>query len=324
KLVRFKPALGAAAKETARPLLHVWNQVDMVDGKPEMVSYRQEILPNGKGEYVMYLVPGDVQFYVDGDKSALEKRYPKGKGVKWIAPLSAAEAFKAGKARLETEISKRVVEKPAFVVDPNKCHPIDLRKFVNRRFIDKVAKDGRDGWVDQGAKFSLEGTPWGIANCNGVPMDFIRYDQNGYRDCLVMKSTKLVDAPADEQPFPLEVKGIPVDAKAKNIYFLHAIGWGVLGRTETAFTYIVNYEDGTKEELPCRNFHEVWDWFFVATTADMAKSNCHKGWANGQNRGLYIWQWQNPHPEKRIKTLDIVSANTQQIPLIVAATVEEP
>ena len=324
QLVRFKPALGAAAKASSRPILHVWNQVDMVGGKPEMVSYRQEMLPNEKGEYVMYLVPGNVQFYVDGDRSALEKRYPKGKGVKWLKPQTAAEAFKAGKALLDAEIAKRVVEKPAFVVDPNKCHPIDLRKFVNRRFIDKVAKDGRDGWVDQGAKFSLEGTPWGITNCNGVPMDFIRYDQNGYHDCLVMKATKLVDAPADELPFPLEVKGIPVDAKAKNIYFLHAIGWGTLGRSETAFTYVVNYEDGTKEELPCRNFREVWDWYFVAPTAEMAQNHCYKGWTNGMNRGLYIWQWQNPHPEKRVKTLDIISANTQQIPLIVAATVEEP
>ena len=95
-------------------------------------------------------------------------------------------------------------------------------------------------------------------------------------------------------------------------------------RVETAFTYVVNYEDGTKVEAPCRNFREVWDWYFVSLTEDMTANRCFKGWTNGQNRGLYIWQWQNPHPEKRVKSLDIVSANTQQIPLIVAATVEEP
>ena len=98
----------------------------------------------------------------------------------------------------------------------------------------------------------------------------------------------------------------------------------MLGRIETAFTYVFNYEDGSKVEVPCRNFHEVWDWFFIATTDDMAKSNCYKGWANKQNRGLYIWQWQNPHPEKRVKTIDIIAGQSQQIPLIVAATVEEP
>ena len=62
----------------------------------------------------------------------------------------------------------------------------------------------------------------------------------------------------------------------------------------------------------------------METFSSHAANRCFKGWTNGQNRGLYIWQWQNPHPEKRVKSLDIVSANTQQIPLIVAATVEEP
>jgi hypothetical protein len=324
QLVRFKPLVHGDAPEKARALVHVWNQVDIVDGKPVMVSYRQRLVPNEQDEYWRFLTQGDVQFYVEGTEAELSARYPQGKDVVWLKPLAAAGAYQAGKARLEEEIARRVIEKPVFTVEPNKCTPIDLRKFVNRRFIDKVAKDGRDGWVDQGAKFSLEDTPWGIVNCNGVPMDFIRYDQNGYRDCLVMKSTKLVDAPADEMPFPTEVKGIPVDAKAKNIYFLHAVGWGKLGSIETAFTYVFNYEDGTKVEVPCRNFHEVWDWFFVATTDDMTKNNCYKGWTNKQNRGLYIWQWRNPQPEKRVKTLDIIAGTGQQIPLIVAATVEAP
>lgn len=324
QLVRFVPLNRPSAQPVSRPtLLHVWNQVDVVEGKPLLVSYRQAVEPNEKGEYVLFLTPGDVQFYVEGAKNELEARYPKAKDVRWLAPLAAADAFAAWKAKLDAEIAARVVEKPAFDVDPNKCHPVDLRKFVNRRFVDKVAKDGRDGWVDQGAKFSLEETPWGAVACNGVPMEFIRYDQNGYRDCLVMKSSKLVEAPEGEMPFPAEVKGIPVDAKAKNVYFLHGIGWGILGRSETAFTYVFNYEDGTKVEAPCRNFHEVWDWFFVATTGDMAKSGCYAGWKNSANRGLYVWRWQNPSPEKRIVSVDIVSACGQQIPLIVAATVEE-
>ena len=109
-----------------------------------------------------------------------------------------------------------------------------------------------------------------------------------------------------------------------NLYFLHAVGWGVLGRVETAFTYVIHYEDGTRTEAPCRNFNEVWDWYYIAATEDMAKHQCYKGWANSVNRGLYIWQWQNPNPEKRIQSLDIISASGQQIPLIVAITVEAP
>lgn len=42
-----------------------------------------------------------------------------------------------------------------------------------------------------------------------------------------------------------------------------------------------------------------------------------------RNRGLYLWRWQNPHPEKSIAAIDIVSANGDQIPLIAAISVEE-
>ena len=139
QLVRFTPGVDVGA---GRQFVHVWNQVDVVDGKPVMVSYRQELLPNKKGEYVMYLVPGDVQFYVAGTKEQLLKRYPAGRYVKRLKSLAAADSLKAGKALLDAEIARRVVEKPAFAVDPNKCRPIDLRKFVNRRFMDATA-----GWT---------------------------------------------------------------------------------------------------------------------------------------------------------------------------------
>ena len=86
----------------------------------------------------------------------------------------------------------------------------------------------------------------------------------------------------------------------------------------------MHYGDGTKDELPVRNYREVWDWGFLALTGEMATNNCVKGWANGENKGLYLWRWTNPHPEKAITTIDIVSACGAQIPLIAAISVEEP
>ncbi|MBQ6103099.1 MAG: hypothetical protein IJL06_05450 [Kiritimatiellae bacterium] len=56
----------------------------------------------------------------------------------------------------------------------------------------------------------------------------------------------------------------------------------------------------------------------------MAESHCVKVWANGENKGLYLWRWTNSHPEKTIATIDIVSACAGQIPLIAAISVEDP
>ena len=314
KVVRFKPA-APAPKGTV--MLRVWNRPDGAG----MASYRQVIEPDADGSYV--LPAGDRSILVRGPEAALRKRYG-GPRAAWLPPLAAAEALAAGKARVDEEKAKRAAAKPAFAVDPDKVHPLDLRPFANRRFVDKVAGDGKDGWTDQGAQMSLTDTPWGITDCNGVPMDFIRYDQNDYRDCIVMKSTRLKDAPAGERPYPEKVEGIRVDRKAGNVYFLHAIAWGILNKSETAFTYVVRYGDGTVEELPVRNYREVWDWGFLALTADMDAAHCVKGWANGENKGLYLWRWTNPHPEKTIATIDIVSACAGQIPLIAAISVEDP
>jgi hypothetical protein len=288
---------------------------------PDLLAYRQIIEPDSDGSYV--LPAGDRSILVRGPEDALRKRYG-GPRAKWLPPLSAAEALAAGRARVEEEKAKRAAAKPAFDVDPDRVHPLDLRPFANRRFVDKVAGDGKDGWTDQGAQQSLTDTPWGITICNGVPMDFIRYDQNGYRDCIVMKSTRLKDAPADEMPYPERVEGIRVDRKAGHVYFLHAIAWGVLNKVETAFTYVVHYGDGSVEELPVRNYREVWDWGFLAFTGEMAESHCVKGWANGENKGLYLWRWTNPHPEKAIASIDVVSACGSQIPLVAAISVEDP
>ncbi len=314
KVVRFRPAAPAAPGTV---MLRVWNRPDAAG----MVAYRQVIEPDADGSYV--LPAGDRSILVRGPEAALRKRYG-GPRAAWLPPLAAAEALAAGKERVEAEKAKRAAAKPAFAVDPDKVHPLDLRPFANRRFVDKVAGDGKDGWTDQGAQMSLQDTPWGVTICNGVPMEFIRYDQNDYRDCIVMKSTRLKDAPAGERPYPEKVEGVRVDRKAGAVYFLHAIAWGVLNKVETAFTYIVHYGDGTVEEVPVRNYREVWDWGFLALTAEMEANHCVKGWANDENKGLYLWRWTNPHPEKAIATIDIVSACAGQIPLIAAISVEDP
>ena len=38
---------------------------------------------------------------------------------------------------------------------------------------------------------------------------------------------------------------------------------------------------------------------------------------------LYVTRWENPHPEKKVRTIDFISSTTHAAPFCLAMTVEE-
>jgi len=210
-------------------------------------------------------------------------------------------------AKAEAEL--RLAAK-AFRVNPDNAKRLDLRNIVNKAFTDHVAGDGKGGWTDQGEK-CLRDVPWGLTDCNGVPFDLIRPDQNDSRACLVLGSPVLPDNPR-------EIKGIRVDSAARNLYFLHACAWFA----EDVFRYVVHYADGSRVEIPVRNGIEIADWYNMSRKYPGSSLVC--GWKNLEGRGLWLYQWKNPHPEKQIATIDIVSSWTRSVGIVAAITVEPP
>lgn len=265
----------------------------------------RRIVKGKDGLLPLLLLPGDVVILVGGSRAELERRFGK------MPEESYEQTVKEGNAALEKEKAERAKDRVVFQVDPNRIRPIDLRAHVNRAFVDTVAGDGKGGWTDQGEN-SLHGTQWGIQNCAGVPMEFIRVDQNDYKTCIVLGSRKHPEA-------PLAVKGIRVGLHVKNLYFLHATAWS----GGHSFSYVIHYADGSVLELPIRDEIEVADWFWAAKTR-RSTMTAHTGWLNSEGRGLYIWRWENPHPEKMVRSFDIVSQNRNSIPIIVAVSAELP
>lgn len=264
----------------------------------------RQLLEQQDGGYALLLKPGHVVVLVGSTTENLRQRYGD------MPRVSDAEVVSAGRAILTDERERASSGASVFQVDANAIRTIDLRAHVNRAFVDTVAGDGKGGWTDQGDN-SLHGTQWGIQDCAGVPMEFIRVDQNYYKTCLVLGSKQHPSA-------PLSAHDIPVQLKAKNLYFLHATAW--TGNGTRAFSYIVHYNDGTSLELPIRDKIEVNDWYWASTK--LKAMTAYPGWLNAQKRGLYIWKWENPQPHKQIRSLDVVSANTNSIPIIVAISAE--
>ena len=228
-----------------------------------------------------------------------------------IEPYSEVERHAASWLAAHTTASRARAK--AFSVDPARVKFLDLRDAATVPYGDKVADDGKGGWTDQGEN-CLENAPWGVTDCNGVPFDFIRPDQNGERAAVVLRSTR--------QPWlPEAARGIRADVRAEALWFLHAGAFLEPGKE--AFRYVVRYADGTSLALPMRGYIEFDDWWMHGPVPGGRDAMpCKPGWLNAKSRGFHVWRWENPFPEKTITTIDIESACTKTAPIVEAITAE--
>lgn len=262
-VVRFKPA---PLTDTKNPVLvRLFTRPDgkTVDGADRrvrnLVSHRQPLKPDKDGYYTLVLADGS-HFYVYGEMTDVLARYPRTKDVVWETEQTAAEALAQGKAAIAREKEERAARMPVFDVDPNRMVFVRLNEFAN------VQNPG----------FEI---PWGVTDWRGMRFDFIRYDQNGFKD--VIRASK-------------PVKGIAVDGRAAFVYFCYT----------AAPRYRVVYGDGSKVEVDAKSGQEVI------------------GWKDDEGHCFRIRQWPNPHPKKRISSIDILPGKKDAI--VAAITVQKP
>ena len=209
---------------------------------------------------------------------------------------------------------------------------IDLRGHANRGFVDDPEKTPR-GWSAQGPDFDMRDFPVGRQVFNGVPFDIIDPAQNEGRGVVALSGTTAVELTDT-------VKEIPVRHKAERLYFLHSAAWG--GRQGgPRFFYRIWYE-GREDWIPTEpkpvervtvepgeNIH---DWYHAGRVksgelflpgADIAWTGYTKHSRKRKSVvGVYMMEWTNPHPEKEIVAIDIVSPGKkgQGQPFVIAIT----
>ena len=197
-------------------------------------------------------------------------------------------------------------------VDQSKCIPLNLRPVANMHFRDDVAGDKKGGWFDQGGN-DFANMPLGRQIFAGVPFEIISPEQNNGKGVIILYGT-----PRDY--FPREVRGIPVGRKAAKLYFLHTMGWG---SNEKVLTYRIHYADGSIADIPVTGKRDIGSWWGADPLPNakiaVETSNREKDLVNMQ-----CFRWINPHPEKEIRFLDLISAQTEAVPAIAAITLEIP
>ena len=132
---------------------------------------------------------------------------------------------------------------------------------------------------------------------------------------------------------PREVKGIAVGARGRLLHVLHAAQGGAPPGTEVG-AYVVHYDDGSTARIPLVYGREIVNWFQwdrpgfrdVPTVGRIVSdgSNDTTDLNAGMKIRLIAFSWANPHPEKGIATVDVISHATACDLFLVALTVERP
>ncbi len=209
------------------------------------------------------------------------------------------------------------------IAESARLTPVDLRPYANRNFADQSDKGGPEGWTGQGSGIDFRMIAPGRQYVGKILFDIIDPAANHDKAALILGS-------AYRPKFPAVIRGIKVDSKFKRVFFLHGCGWstgGELGR------YRFHYEDNQFVDVPLINGRNIGDWWNCGDLPD--------AWAGiiavnglGHQVGLFVAEWKNPYPDKRIVRMDFISAGAEKeainfnntstcVPFLVAVTGEE-
>jgi hypothetical protein len=145
---------------------------------------------------------------------------------------------------------------------------------------------------------------------------------------------KMVHVRAESKPeLPEKVEGIKVGARFDKLHILQSTEFGempVKVEDGTAIgAYVVHYADKTEETIPIVYGEDVRDWWDSMMYGNKLK-RAKVAWRgknsisaeNGCEIRLFSEAWTNPHPDKMVATIDVVSKKTACAPFLVALTLE--
>lgn len=223
-----------------------------------------------------------------------------------------------------TEVGELAGGDAAQKLKPEHARKIDLRPYANAAFDDQENGDKKGGWTDQGP-MNFKNVATGEQTAVGIPFDIIDPATNNGLGCIRLKGSA-------RNYFPAEVTGIKVNQKLGKLYFLHTAAWCFKG---AACHYRINYEDGSSQVFSCTSGVHIGDWMGKRDLPE-AKLGIFAPVGDGQSGCSYVAEWKNPTPNKRITTIDFISAEAfragknewesveDAIPLLLAITGEVP
>lgn len=204
----------------------------------------------------------------------------------------------------------------------DKWLPLDLSRHANRSLLDEGQQENAKtflGGVGVGEN-DLSSLPTGLQTLLDIPFYIIDSKENE-NSVLITKTSG--------RPWlgPLEFPSIPVRSQAQRIHWLWGSGWAPYDLPVGYVRY--NYSDGTSvtDNVICsRNISNWWGYSDRSENPTLRRAWSGSTPAASRNYtsvGLYHYAWENPHPEKTIDTIDIVSYGGDACIITVGITAEK-
>lgn len=232
----------------------------------------------------------------------------------------------SGKNSKVNYISAKVLQKWLLTPRPSdfagtKISQLDISKKCNRSLVDQG--DGR-GWTGEGSNKDMRLLPEGKVNMEGTSFDIIPLTTNNGRQCIAVAGKKFL--------LPQSIDNITVDRKVLSLIFLHSCNAGI--NKEKIGEYQINYDDGTHITVPLVNLQNISYNCIPQEVKSLGRYQKYslKGylpktqrvWEGfnyaGENIWLEAYEWRNPHPEKRIQSinLNVVPESTEGMIFLLA------
>lgn len=175
-----------------------------------------------------------------------------------------------------------------------------------------LAAGDADGWFGLGAEYDLSGLPGGRARLKGVVFDLGR-PSDASKPSAVVLCGKLTGNSA----FPARVE-FGLDQKAHQLAVLHTTNFTSPSGTKVG-EYRLVYEDGEAARVDLVYGQNVFAYtdLSAAAEAPIVWSGTNAG---GQRVGVRALIWENPHPEKLIRSFVAESADAAASLILIGLT----
>jgi hypothetical protein len=219
--------------------------------------------------------------------------------------------------RDEVEWTFGLIPDPGIRNEPVPVHdepmPPDLR--------DRLMFVDLDPW---GTDYLADGPDQGGNDLNRLPRGIHQLGETYFR--IGEKMVHLKGGMRTE--LPQSVKEIKVQARGAVLHFLHSTGGG-LDDGKLVGAYVIHYADGSVEQVPLVYSRDITNWWHrdpgrKITQAKPAWTGVNDAVERHTRPGLKVrlfdLTWTNPHPDKEITSLDVLSAGKECDPFLVAVT----
>ncbi len=190
---------------------------------------------------------------------------------------------------------------------------VDLKPYYSG-----LAKD-----FEKATRFPWKWVPRGSQTFANVPLDI------GGRICLWGERNANVNG----QVFPEKVEGIAIDREFETLFVYHCTFFESPQGTPV-YELIFHYEDNTSASDTIRYMDDVRDWYCYPDEKQPGPTNdrsalvwhgasiMENGAAPGEIQSLRfcLTAIENPHPDRKVKSIDLVSSKNQSAGCILAMT----